>query len=156
MRCIRMLAIVAMAALAGPLLAGSGDRPYDESANAPQAVQQALAMARDLHKQVLLVFGANWCPDCRDFDKALHGRSAALIGERYVLVKVDVGNWDRNQRLVKQYGDPIAKGIPAAVVLDGNGTVLYSTRAGELADARHLGEDGIYQFLMQMPVVAPK
>jgi protein disulfide-isomerase len=32
--------------------------------------------------------------------------------------------------------------------------VIYATRAGELADARHMGEDGIYNFFAN--VVPPR
>jgi thioredoxin 1 len=45
-------------------------------------VQHALAAARAAHRNVLLVFGANWCGDCRALDKAMHGSSQQLIVER--------------------------------------------------------------------------
>jgi hypothetical protein len=49
--------------------------------------------------------------------KALHGRAASLIDARFVVVKIDVGNFDKNLDVVKHYGYPTGKGIPAAVVL---------------------------------------
>jgi protein disulfide-isomerase len=52
--------------------------------------------------------------------------------------------------VVKRYGYPTGKGIPAAVVLNADDQVLYATRAGELADARHMGEDGIYDFFAKV------
>jgi protein disulfide-isomerase len=39
-------------------------------------------------------------------------------------------------------------------VLSDQGQVLYATRAGELADARKMGDDGIYGFFAK--VAAPK
>ena len=121
--------------------------PYDEKADAKVGIEQALSAAQHDGKQVLLVFGANWCKDCRELDKALHGKSQALIDGKFVLVKVDVGNFDKNIDLAQSYGNPIHKGIPAAVVLSPGNKILYSTKAGELADARHMGENGIYDFL---------
>jgi len=124
--------------------------PYDEHADAHAALQQGLEQARTQGKEVLLVFGANWCKDCRELDKALHGRSASLIDSRFVVVKVDVGNFDKNLDVQKQYGYPTGKGIPSAVVLSPDDKVIYATRAGELADARHMGEEGIYDFFAKV------
>ena len=120
--------------------------PYDEAADAKTNINQALTNARHDRKQVLLVFGANWCKDCRELDKALHGKSESLIDGKFVVVKVDVGNFDKNLDLANAYGNPIKKGIPAAVLLTADNKVLYSTKGGELADARSMGENGIYDF----------
>ena len=146
-------ALFGLGALLLSLIATAASAPYDEHADAKAALAQGLAVARTSGKEVLVVFGANWCPDCRELDKALHGRSSSLIDSRFIVVKVDVGNFDKNQDVVKRYGNPIAKGIPAAVVLSAEDKVLYATRAGELADARHMGDEGIYNFFSR--VVAP-
>jgi thioredoxin len=136
-------ALMSMAAIGAP-------PPYDEHADASATLQQGLKDARASGKDVLVVFGANWCRDCRDLDKALHGRTASLIDARFVVVKIDVGNFDKNLDIVKRYGYPTGKGIPAAVVVNANDQVLYATRAGELADARHMGDDGIYNFFSKV------
>jgi thioredoxin 1 len=98
---------------------------------------------------VLLVFGANWCPDCRALDKAMHGGSQRLIDSRFDVVKIDVGNFDKNLYLARRYGNPIAKGIPAIVVLGADSQVIYSTRDGELANAGQMTEQSIDAFLRQ-------
>jgi thioredoxin 1 len=136
------------AALASALLS-AGDGPYNEQADASADVQQALKAARADHRKVLLVFGANWCADCRTLDIAMLSSSRNLLEGRFEIVKIDVGNFDKNLPLAQRYGNPIQKGIPAAVVLDARGRVLYATRGGELVDARKMGEQGIYDFLVQ-------
>ena len=130
--------------------AWAADLPYDEQANAQAQVTQALSTAQQEKKPVLLVFGANWCPDCRALDKALHGKSQALINGKFVVVKIDVGHFDKNLELAQSYGNPIKKGIPAAVLISPDNRVLYSTKAGELANAREMGDDGIYDFLVKV------
>jgi len=120
--------------------------PYDEAADAKAGIYQAMTTAQHDGKRVLLVFGANWCKDCRELDLALHGKSQSLIEGKFVLVKVDVGNFDKNLDLAQFYGNPIKKGIPAAVLLTADNNVLYSTKGGELADARSMGDNGIYDF----------
>jgi protein disulfide-isomerase len=121
--------------------------PYDASANANADLQHALAAAQANHNDVLLVFGANWCPDCRELDKALKGRSQGLIAGKFQLVKVDVGRFDKNLDLANKYGNPIRMGIPAVVVLTADNRIVYSSKGGELANARKMGDTGIYDFL---------
>jgi thioredoxin 1 len=139
-----LLATFSVAVLAASL-------PYNESADAKAEVQRALHAATSRHLPMLIVFGANWCEDCIALDRALHnGQSATLIAQSFEMVKVDVGNFDRNLGIAATYGNPIEKGIPAAVVVSGNNKVLYSTKAGELADARRMSETGIYEFFKRV------
>ncbi|AOD16190.1 thioredoxin family protein [Xanthomonas fragariae] len=128
-------------------LAHAVDLPYDEHADASAQLRHALAAAKKAHKPTLVIFGANWCHDCRALDTSLHtAKNAPLISKSFVVVKVDVGNFDHNLDISQRYGDPIQKGIPAAVVVSPAGKLLYTTRAGELANARKMSDDGIYQF----------
>lgn len=123
------------------------DGPYNPAADAKAEVHAALEQAASAKEPVLLIFGANWCPDCRALDKALHtGRNAELISKEFKVVKVDVGNFDHNLDVANAYGNPIKKGIPAAVIVSPDNQVLYATRGGELADARHMSDDGVYEF----------
>ncbi|MET3107066.1 thioredoxin 1 [Oxalobacteraceae bacterium GrIS 2.11] len=124
----------------------AGDLPYDESANSAADIQAALLKAQAEKKEVLLIFGANWCKDCVELDRSLKGQSAALINKKFVLVKVNVGQFDTNLNIANEYGNPIKKGIPAAVLLTSKNAVLYATHGGELADARTMGDQGIYDF----------
>lgn len=141
----RIIGSVVVAALAFALQAA--DLPYDESANAGADLQRALAAAQADRNDVLLVFGANWCPDCRELDKALNGNSHALIAGHFEVVKIDVGKFDKNINLANQYGNPIRMGIPAVVVLTADNRIVYSSKGGELANARKMGDTGIYDFL---------
>jgi thioredoxin 1 len=141
----RMLGSIVAVALA--FAAAAAELPYNESANAGADLQSALAAARADHNDVLLVFGANWCPDCRELDKAINASSHALISGHFQVVKVDVGRFDKNLELANQYGNPIKMGIPAVVVLTADNKIVYSSKGGELANARKMGETGIYDFL---------
>ncbi|UTH74758.1 thioredoxin family protein [Chromobacterium sp. IIBBL 290-4] len=136
-----------LALLLASVAAVAADLPYNEQADAKAELQQTLAAAQQSHQPVLLILGANWCEDCRALDAALKtGKSAELVNREFKVIKVDVGNFDHNLDIDAAYGHPIAKGIPAAVVLSSDNKVLYATRAGELADARRMSETGIYDF----------
>lgn len=128
-------------------LAAAAALPYDASADARADIRGALAHAQRTHRNVLVVFGANWCEDCRALDKALHApRNAALMSREFEVVKVDVGKFDRNLDVAADYGNAVAKGIPSAVVLSPAGAIVYATRAGELADARRMSDTGVHDF----------
>src|SRR5438477_9196939 len=131
--------------------------PYNEAADAKADIKQALSAAKSSQMPVLVIFGANWCQDCRALDKALQtGKNAELVKREFKVVKVDVGNFNKNLDVAEAYGNPIKKGIPAAVVLSPDNKVLYATRAGELADARNMSETGIYDFFKRVTETAKK
>ncbi len=125
-----------------------GPLPYDTSADPQSDLTAAMAEARKSGKRVLVVFGANWCPDCRILDKEFHSgsKTAELVASRYEVVKVDVGDFDKNLDFASLYGEPIKKGIPSVVIVTPTNEVVYQTKAGELADARTMGSDGLYEF----------
>lgn len=61
---------------------------------------------------------------------------ARLIPQDFVVVKIDIGRYDKNLDLAKKYGVPINKGIPAISVLSANGKLLYAQSQGQFANAR--------------------
>ena len=125
------LAPAAAAAASGPV--------YDENANAPQEISAALAMAAKAGKNIVLIFGANWCPDCRALDAQMHQPDLAeLIAKNYVVVKIDVGRFDKNLEIGRKYGVPIRRGIPALAVLGPRGKVLFAQSQGQFANARRM------------------
>jgi len=132
------------------LAVAAGELPYNEAADAKAELKKVLIDARSAQKPVLVIFGANWCEDCRALDRSLKsGKNAELIAGEFEVVKIDVGRFDRNLDVSKIYGDPIKTGIPAAVILSPTSEMLYSTRAGELANARKMNDEGVYGFFKE-------
>jgi protein disulfide-isomerase len=125
--------------------------PYDETADAKAELHSSLQEVQTTSKPILVVFGANWCGDCKVLDQAFKtGQSAALIQKNFKVVKVNVGRFDRNVDIAEGYGVPLKKGIPAVAILAPNGKPLYVTQSGELADARNMGDVGIYEFFAKI------
>jgi thioredoxin len=123
---------------------------YDPRADANAAIAQALTEAKADHKRVLLDFGADWCPDCQVLSRLFDDPQVKpFLNQHYHVVRIDVGQWDNNLEIAERYGDPIAKGIPAVVVLDANGQTLSSTAGGELANARTATANEILTLLKQ-------
>ncbi len=118
----------------------AADPMYNETADAKAEIKLALAQAATSGVPVLVIFGANWCGDCKILDMAIkQGASAPLVAKEFKVVKVNVGRFDHNVDIAQSYGVPLKNGIPAVVVLSPKNEVLYLTRAGELADARNMG-----------------
>lgn len=145
-----LLASASLAAQAG------GPPPiYDEAADAQAAIRVALDEAGKAKLPVLVVFGANWCGDCRMLDATMKsGPSAPLIAKSFKVVKVDVGRFDRHVDIAERYRVPLKKGIPAVAVLSPEGKLLYATEGGELADARKMGDQGVYDFFTRVSASA--
>jgi len=135
--------------------ATAADSPYNETADAKLEIRQALTQAVTAKTPVIVVFGANWCGDCKMLDSAMkNGASAPLLSRDFKIVKVNVGHFDKNLDVAKSYGVPLEKGIPAVVILSTNNQVLYATREGELANARKMGDNGIYEFFKRVTASA--
>jgi protein disulfide-isomerase len=74
---------------------------------------------------------------------------ASLIKKSFVVVKVDVGRYDRNLDLAEKYHVPVKRGIPALAVLDWQGKLLYAMDQGQFADARHMSYESIKEFFVK-------
>lgn len=145
-----LLASMAVAAFAAPA-------PYDEVADAKAQIAEALSAAAKIEVPVLVVFGANWCGDCKVLDMAFkEGAAAPLIAKHFKVVKVNVGRFDRNVDIAQGFGVPLKNGIPAVAVLSPEGKVIYATKAGELADARNMGDKAIFDFFTRVSGAAGK
>jgi thioredoxin len=129
----------------------AADNPYNETADAKLEIKQALTQAAPTQTPIIIVFGANWCGDCKMLDSAMKsGASAPLLAKDFKIVKVNVGHWDKNLDVAKAYGVPLEKGIPAVAIISAKNEVLYVTREGELANARSMGDKGIYEFFKRV------
>jgi thioredoxin 1 len=118
---------------------------YPVNANATDEIREAITSAKP-HKRILLVFGGNWCMDCHVLDNAFHQPTIApLLNSNFVVVHVDIGKYDKNLEVAKQYHVDLEKGVPSIAVLNSDGSFLYST--AEFEKARVLSEEDVLQFL---------
>src|SRR5579863_5480742 len=122
---------------------------YPADADAHAEIKEAEEKAAAQHKRVLLVFGANWCFDCHVLDLAFQRPDLApLVASGYEVVHVDLGpDEKKNADLVKQFGIPLDKGIPALAVAESDGKLVVSQKNGEFEDARSLTPEALLEFL---------
>ena len=122
---------------------------YDELADAHRDLAAALETAKAEHKMVLVVYGANWCQDCKDFEADMNAASlGSLVAEHYVLVKVDVGKpgTRKNADVAQRYGVPVSRGIPAVAVVLADGKKLLTMDGRQMADLRAKGRPAVVKF----------
>lgn len=120
---------------------------YPKNVDAKTQIREALARAAREHKRVILVFGADWCFDCKVLEFALHHSDAAIPAQHFILVHIDIGEGELNKDLVAKYGIPAKHGVPALAVLESNGTILYSDTHREFQSARSMDPEDLITFL---------
>jgi ketosteroid isomerase-like protein len=121
---------------------------YPTGANAREEISEALKKAAKSGRRVLVVFGGNWCYDCHVLDEAFHGPEIApLLNENFVVVHVDIGEYNKNLDVAKRYEVPLNKGVPAIAVLENDGKLLFSQKRGEFEAMRSMAPEDILAFL---------
>lgn len=154
--------IIQCFALAAVLLASAGQAQstgreiYPDPAQAHADLAAALKTAAATHKRILLDFGGNWCGDCQVLNIYFHdATNLPILDANFILVDVNVGHFDANLDLAKEYGVPLGKGVPALAVLSDHGKLLYSQQGGEFEDMRHLQSSALTQFLLRWKPLKP-
>lgn len=123
-------------------------RPYPENADSAQDIAAALVTAAAENKYVIVDFGANWCPGCVLLSTYYQTEPLrSLIDQKFRVVRVDIGRYNKNQALIAQYGNITQTGIPAIAIVQPPGYVLYSTARGELAPLPNLPINQVYSVI---------
>ncbi|WP_344664863.1 thioredoxin family protein [Catenulispora yoronensis] len=103
-------------------------------------------------KDILLVFGARWCPDCTAFeDWTADPAVSAVLAAKYHLVTVSVGTArgqrDQHTDLDAEFNHPMVGGIPAVSVLNPQGKIRFDSADGEFSRARRMKPEELLSFL---------
>jgi thioredoxin 1 len=121
---------------------------YPADADAQKEIQEALQAAAKSHKRVMLVFGGNWCYDCHVLDAAFHlPEIAPTVNRNFIVVHVDVGEYNKNLELAKKYEIPLERGVPAAAILESDGKLVVSQKNQEFEKAHSMAPEDILAFL---------
>jgi thioredoxin-related protein len=114
----------------------NGPDIYDPGADVKAQIAAAVKTAGVENKNVILMFGGNWCPWCHRLHELFQAdaRIKKLLATRYVLLLVDVGEKPAeplNRDLVDLYRIKDF-GYPALAVLDKQGHLLCAQSTGVL------------------------
>jgi thioredoxin 1 len=121
---------------------------YPANVDAKAEIAEALATAAKTNRRVILVFGGNWCYDCHVLDAAFHSPEIApTLNKNFVVVHVNVGEFDKNLNIADEYEVPLKRGVPASAVLESDGKLLFSQKRGEFEAARSMATEDVLAFL---------
>jgi len=150
MRITRILALVAVLALAAGTARAAGRDIYPDPAQARADLAAALRTAAATHKRILLDFGGNWCADCQVLDIYFHdATNRPILEANFVLVHVNIGYMDQNLDIAARYKVPVQKGVPALAVLSDQGKLLYSQTNGQFEAMRRMESSAVTGFLAE-------
>jgi thioredoxin 1 len=146
----RSIALAALLLTAAALGRSAGREIYPDPAQAKADLAAAMKSAAQTHRRILLDFGGNWCGDCQVLDIYFHNAdNRPILDANYVLVHVNVGQYDANLDLAAKYGIPLERGVPAVAVLSETGKLLYSQKSGEFESMRRMEPAAVTRFLVQ-------
>src|SRR5579864_391321 len=132
-------------------LARSAADPYPPPANAASDLQRARERARRSSKLLMVIFGGNWCADCRALHDRLHESPVReYVEAHFEIVNVNIGEMNVNLGIAKQLGVSLKKGVPVAAFFDPDGKPVGITNQGELEPARQYDVRQVLTFLRRV------
>ena len=127
--------------------------PYDETIYSVKNLNKFMNETIAANKQPILMFGANWCPDCRIFAGTMNiPKIKAYIEEKFNVLYIDVKRYEINMHLMEEYGIPSAEGIPRLLVFDKDKNLLNNSRTAEWRTARDRSSQEIFNFFQEITV----
>lgn len=145
-------AVLLLAAMI-PAQAKPAERPpiFDPGADLKAQMAAAVKRAGPEERNILLMFGGNWCPWCHRLHELFSANAAVkeILAERYIVLLVDVGEkpgQPLNQDLVERCRVK-GFGYPALAVLDKQGKLLCAQSTGVLEKGQGHDPDKVLSFL---------
>jgi len=102
--------------------------PFVQGNVTESMITDALRAAKAEHKTLMVEFGANWCSNCQELASLLEKPPARSKLQKFLVFKVDVGQFNRNQEIARKLGIDLNRGIPAAVFYAEEVTRKYGTQ----------------------------
>ena len=125
--------------------------PYDGNEISIEEVNKFLSQSIAENKQPIIIFGANWCPDCRIFSGTIDIPKINEFIETYFnILYIDVKRYEINMNLIEYFDIPAEEGIPRVLVFDLNKKVINKNSTAEWRTARDRSSQDIFNFFQEM------
>ena len=125
--------------------------PYDGNEISVEEVNKFLSQSIAENKQPIIIFGANWCPDCRIFSGTIDIPKINEFIETYFnILYIDVKRYEINMNLIEYFDIPSEEGIPRVLVFDFNKNVINKSSTTEWRTARDRSSQDIFNFFQEM------
>ena len=101
-------------------------------------------------KQPVVIFGANWCPDCRILSAVLDLETVnEYMDVNFEILYIDLGRYDINMSLMEFFDIMPQQGIPRVVILNKDKEVLNIKDTGEWTTARSRTKQEIFNYFQE-------
>jgi len=107
---------------------------YNPMADASADIDNALRLAQEQNKHVMIQIGGNWCPWCIKVHKFINENALidSIIKADFVFILVNYSKENNNFDVLKKLEYPQRFGFPVFVVLDEKGKRLHTQDSGFL------------------------
>ena len=124
--------------------------PYERTDLSENDLKNFIENTINNNKQPIIIFGANWCPDCRILSAVLDLQTVKkYINENFEILYVDLGRYDINMSLMELFDIMPQQGIPRVVILNKDKEVLNMRDTGEWTTARSRTKQEIFNYFQK-------
>jgi thioredoxin-related protein len=123
---------------------------YNPAADAGKELEQAVNIARDQHKHVLIQVGGNWCSWCVKLHSFLESQARldSILKSDFVLLRINYSPENKNEEVLAGLGFPQRFGFPVLVVLDEKGNRLHTQDTWYLELDKGYDPEKVERFLL--------
>ena len=126
-------------------------KPYDGLVYSDDDLKSFIVSTVKSNKQPIIIFGANWCPDCRIFSGTVDiPKIKSYIDDHFAILYIDVKRYEINMQLMEEFGIPSAEGIPRVLVFDKRMNLINNSNTTEWRTARERSSQEIFDFFQNM------
>jgi hypothetical protein len=154
-RAVLLLSVFVM--LAHGVHAADGYDDYPEPVVAAEVARQfdeAKAIAAQQQQLLMVVLGANWCHDSRNFsDKLEQDAVVTELSSKFHVLKVNVGYFDTLPQLLGLFEIPVLYGTPTVIIVDpATGQVLNDDTLAYWRSSETRSIDNTLEYFGNYPV----
>lgn len=125
--------------------------PYNGEIYSESDIERFLDSSINKLKQPIIIFGGNWCPDCRILEGTLQLPTIKkYMIEHYEIMHVDVGRYDKNMNLISYFKIPKEEGVPRVLVFDNKKNILNMESTKEWTTARDRKQQEIFNYFQAL------
>ncbi len=124
---------------------------YDGTDVSKDTLDSFITNTLNEEKQPLFLFGANWCPDAQCLDAILRLPTfESYLNEHFAMMRIDVGEYNRNMSLMEPLGLASQEGIPRVIVLDLKGEPINLETNDRWRSARQSDPQDIFEYFQNL------
>ena len=125
--------------------------PYNGEIYSANDIEAFLVSSISKSKQPIIIFGGNWCPDCRILEGTLQLPTIKkYMIKHYKIMHVDVGRYNKNMNLISYFKIQEEEGVPRVLVFDNKKNILNMDSTQEWRTARDRNKQEIFNYFQSL------